>query len=208
MSPNFEWNPEPSAHLDATTQRFHESKRDLDQLEYLLKGLKRMMKCGKVQPACASDPAECAMGPTSKSPIRPTEKPSMWKLSPKWCPLYRAAALQYRKRRSCSGASKNSPKSCGSGPNWPNFNLTIDRKNRGYSDIPALPIATGRLNHPKQLILLWLAVVLSSRTHFQAAMNADEHSITSSFLIGVHLRSSAAEPSSATASAANSSAAR
>ena len=51
---------EPSAQLKRHTQRFHELKRDLDQLEYFCKGtvLKRMMKCGKAQCACASDPAK------------------------------------------------------------------------------------------------------------------------------------------------------
>jgi len=73
-------NPEPSAQLKRHTQRFHELKRDLDQLEYFCKGtvLKRMMKCGKVQCACASDPAK-RHGPyfeiTYK--VRPTVKPSM-----------------------------------------------------------------------------------------------------------------------------------
>ena len=39
------------------TQRFLELRRGLEQMDYLCKGtiLKRMMKCGKVQCACASD---------------------------------------------------------------------------------------------------------------------------------------------------------
>ena len=51
--------PEQSARLKRHAQRFQELKRGLDQLEYFCKGtvLKRMMKCGKAQCACASDPA-------------------------------------------------------------------------------------------------------------------------------------------------------
>lgn len=48
---------EQSALLERHAQRFRELKRDLQQLEYFCKGtvLKRMMKCGKAQCACASD---------------------------------------------------------------------------------------------------------------------------------------------------------
>jgi len=50
--------PEQSARTERHAQRFRELKRGLDQLEYFCKGtvLKRMMKCGKAQCACASDP--------------------------------------------------------------------------------------------------------------------------------------------------------
>jgi hypothetical protein len=91
-------NPEPSAQLIRHTQRFHELKRDLDQLEYFCKGtvLKRMMKCGKVQCACASDPAK-RHGPYFEITYKANGKTVNVKLSPEAAPLYRAAALQYRK---------------------------------------------------------------------------------------------------------------
>jgi hypothetical protein len=39
----------------------------------------------------------------------------------------------------CSAGCRNSPKqSHGNRSNWPNLSITIDRKNRCYSDIPAL----------------------------------------------------------------------
>jgi len=48
-------HPKPSAQLERHTQRFHELKQGLDQLECFCRGtiLKRMMKCGKAQ--CATD---------------------------------------------------------------------------------------------------------------------------------------------------------
>ena len=70
--------PKQSALLERHTQRFHELKRELDQLEYFCKGtvLKRMMKCGKAECACASDPTSVT-GLTSNSPTKPTGKRSM-----------------------------------------------------------------------------------------------------------------------------------
>jgi hypothetical protein len=46
-----------NASLERHIQRFLELRRDLAQIEYFCKGtvLKRMMKCGKAQCACASD---------------------------------------------------------------------------------------------------------------------------------------------------------
>ena len=91
-------HPEPSAQLKRHTQRFHELKRDLDQLEYFCKGtvLKRMMKCGKVQCACASDPAK-RHGPYFEITYKANGKTVHGKLSPEAAPLYTAAAKQYRK---------------------------------------------------------------------------------------------------------------
>ena len=90
--------PEPSAQLERHTQRFHELKRGLDQLEYFCKGtvLKRMMKCGKAQCSCASDPAR-RHGPYFEITYKANGKTVNVKLSPAAAPLYRAAALQYRK---------------------------------------------------------------------------------------------------------------
>jgi hypothetical protein len=91
-------HPEPSAQLERHTQRFHELKQGFDQLEYFCKGtvLKRMMKCGKAQCACASDPAK-RHGPYFEITYKVNGKTVNVKLSPEAVPLYRAAALQYRK---------------------------------------------------------------------------------------------------------------
>jgi hypothetical protein len=90
--------PEQSTRLDRDALRFHELKRGLDQLQYFCKGtvLKRMMKCGKVQCACASDPAR-RHGPYLELTYKANGKTVNVKLSPEAAPLYRAAAFQYRK---------------------------------------------------------------------------------------------------------------
>ena len=90
--------PKQSALLERHTQRFHELKRGLDQIEYFCKGtvLKRMMKCGKAQCACASD-ASKRHGPYFELTYKANGKTVNVKLSPEAAPLYRAAAQQYRK---------------------------------------------------------------------------------------------------------------
>ncbi len=67
-------------------------------MEYFCKGtvLKRMMKCGKAQCACASDPAK-RHGPYFEVTYKASGKTVNVKFSPEAAPLYRAAALQYRK---------------------------------------------------------------------------------------------------------------
>jgi hypothetical protein len=91
-------HPEPSALLERHAKRFQELKRGLAQLEYICKGtvLKRMMKCGKAQCACASDPAR-RHGPYFELTYKANGKTVNVKLSPAAAPLYRAASLQYRK---------------------------------------------------------------------------------------------------------------
>jgi hypothetical protein len=76
-------HPQPSAHLERHTQRFNELKRGLDQLEYFCKGtvLKRTMKCGKAQCACASDPAK-RHGPYFEITYKANGKTVNVKLSP------------------------------------------------------------------------------------------------------------------------------
>jgi len=88
----------PSAAAERHAQRFQELKRGLDQLEYFCKGtvLKRMMKCGKAQCACASD-ATKRHGPYFELTYKANGKTVNVKLSPQAAPLYRAAAQQYRK---------------------------------------------------------------------------------------------------------------
>ena len=84
--------------LERHTQRFQELKRGLEQLECFCKGtvLKRMMKCGKAQCACASHPAK-RHGPYFELTYKANGKTVNVKLSPQAAPLYRAASLQYRK---------------------------------------------------------------------------------------------------------------
>jgi hypothetical protein len=84
-----------NASLERHTQRFLELRRGLEQIEYFCKGtvLKRMMKCGKAQCACASD-ATKRHGPYFELTYKTTVNV---KLSPEAAPLYTAAAKQYRK---------------------------------------------------------------------------------------------------------------
>ena len=90
--------PRTPASAARRAQRFHELKRDLDQLEYFCKGtvLKRMMKCGKAACACHSDPDK-RHGPYFELTYKANGKTVNVKLSPEAAPLYKAAALQYRK---------------------------------------------------------------------------------------------------------------
>jgi hypothetical protein len=90
--------PEQSARTERHAQRFHELKRDLDQLEYFCKGtvLKRMMKCGKAHCACALRPHK-RHGPYFELTYKANGKTVNVKLSPEAAPLYKAASLQYRK---------------------------------------------------------------------------------------------------------------
>jgi hypothetical protein len=87
-----------NASLERYTQRFLELRRDLAQIEYFCKGtvLKRMVKCGKAQCACASD-ATKRHGPYFELTYKADGKTVNVKLSPEAASLYRAAAQQYRK---------------------------------------------------------------------------------------------------------------
>jgi len=88
----------PNASLERHMQRFLDLRRDLEQIEYFCKGtvLKRMMKCGKPQCACASDAAK-RHGPYFEITYKANGKTVNLKLSPDAAPLYTAAAQQYRK---------------------------------------------------------------------------------------------------------------
>ncbi len=96
--------PQQSVLLERHAQRFQELKRGLDQLEYFCKGtvLKRMMKCGKAQCACASDPAK-RHGPYFELTYKANGKTVNVKLSPEAAPLYQAASRQYRKLKTLLG---------------------------------------------------------------------------------------------------------
>ena len=89
---------EQSALTERHAQRFQELKRGLDSLEYFCKGtvLKRMMKCGKPACACHSDPGK-RHGPYFELTYKANGKTVNVKLSPEAAPLYKSAALQYRK---------------------------------------------------------------------------------------------------------------
>lgn len=87
-----------NASLDRHTQRFLELRRGLEQIEYFCKGtvLKRMMKCGKAQCACATDLSK-RHGPYFELTYKDNGKTVNVKLSPEAAPLYLAAARRYRK---------------------------------------------------------------------------------------------------------------
>ena len=87
-----------NAALERHTQRFLELRRGLEQIDCFCKGtvLKRMMKCGKARCACASD-ATKRHGPYFELTYKANGKTVNVKLSPEAAPLYRKAALQYRK---------------------------------------------------------------------------------------------------------------
>ena len=98
VSPSGGRHSQQNAALERHTQRFLELRRGLAQIECFCKGtvLKRMMKCGKAQCACASD-ATKRHGPYFELTYKAEGKTVNVKLSPQAAPLYRAAAQQYRK---------------------------------------------------------------------------------------------------------------
>lgn len=79
-------------------QRFHQTRQELHQLDYFLKGtvLKRMMKCGKPNCACHRDPAQ-RHGPYFEWTYKAAGKTVNVKLSPQAAPLYQNATKQHRK---------------------------------------------------------------------------------------------------------------
>jgi len=84
--------------LERHTQRFFTLRSSLEQIGFFCKGtvLKRMMKCGKAQCACASD-ATKRHGPYYELTYKANGKTVNVKLSTQAAPLYKAAAQQYRK---------------------------------------------------------------------------------------------------------------
>jgi hypothetical protein len=83
---------------EANEQRFRQTLKELQQLDYFLKGtvLKRMMKCGRPQCACSSDPAK-RHGPYFEWTYKAKGKTVNVKLSPQAAPFYKAATKQHRK---------------------------------------------------------------------------------------------------------------
>ena len=84
--------------LRAAAQRFRQAKKELQQLEYFVKGtvLQRMMKCGQPNCACHRDPAQ-RHGPYFEWTYKASGKTVNVKLSPQAAPLYLAATKQHRK---------------------------------------------------------------------------------------------------------------
>lgn len=89
------------ASLVAYAQRFRELKREIAQLDYFSKGtvLARMVKCGKPQCACHSQPAK-RHGPYYEWTYKAHGKTVNVRLTPETAPIYMAAAKQYRKLKS------------------------------------------------------------------------------------------------------------
>jgi hypothetical protein len=87
-----------SSPLRTSAQRFQEAQRELQQLDYFLKGtvLKRMMKCGQTQCACHRDPSK-RHGPYFEWTYKAKGKTVNVRLSSEAAPLYQAAAKQHRK---------------------------------------------------------------------------------------------------------------
>jgi hypothetical protein len=88
-------SPLPSA---APDQRFRQTRQQLHQLGYFLKGTvsKRMMKCGQPTCACHRDAAQ-RHGPYFEWTYKVKGKTINVKLSPQAAPLYQAATKQHRK---------------------------------------------------------------------------------------------------------------
>ena len=84
--------------LDSTGQHFHEAQRELQHLDYFVKGtvLKRMMKCGQPTCACHRDPSK-RHGPYFEWTYKAKGKTVNVKLTAETATLYRAATQQHRK---------------------------------------------------------------------------------------------------------------
>ncbi len=84
--------------LGAPDQRFRQTRQELDQLGYFLKGTvsKRMMKCGQPTCACHRDASQ-RHGPYFEWTYKVKGKTVNVKLSPQTAPLYQAATKQHRK---------------------------------------------------------------------------------------------------------------
>ncbi len=87
-----------SSSLTTSAQRFREAQRDLQQVDFFLKGtvLKRMMKCGQPQCACHRDPTK-RHGPYFEWTYKAKGKTVNVKLSPQGATLYQAATRQHHK---------------------------------------------------------------------------------------------------------------
>ncbi len=84
-----------SSPLRVSAQRFHDVQRELQQLDFFLKGtvLKRMMKCGQAQCACHRDPTK-RHGPYFEWTYKAKGKTINVKLSPQAAPLSLSSRYQ------------------------------------------------------------------------------------------------------------------
>ena len=91
-------SPSTAAALERHRQRFALLKGELQQMEFFCKGtvLRRMMRCGKAQCACQTDPTK-RHGPYFQWTYNANGKTVTIKLTPETAPIYQAAARQYRK---------------------------------------------------------------------------------------------------------------
>jgi hypothetical protein len=87
----------PPARVDSTRSRFRQTRQQLQQVDYFLKGtvLKRMMKCGQPTCACHRDPSR-RHGPYFEWTYKLQGKTVTVKLPPQAAPLYQAATKQHR----------------------------------------------------------------------------------------------------------------
>ncbi|MFN7924870.1 MAG: DUF6788 family protein [Bryobacteraceae bacterium] len=88
----------PHKATEPLEQRFQQLKQELAQLEYFTKGtvLSRMVKCGKAQCACHTQPSK-RHGPYYEWTYKQGGKTVNVRLSPPSAAIYRAAAKQYRR---------------------------------------------------------------------------------------------------------------
>ena len=86
--------------IRSDAQRFAALKHELAGLDYFCKGtlLKRMMKCGKRQCACHSDPAK-RHGPYFECTFKLDNKTVNVRIHTRAAPLYRNAIQQFHKLR-------------------------------------------------------------------------------------------------------------
>lgn len=81
-----------------SAERFREARKELQQVDFFLKGtvLKRMMKCGQPRCPCHGDPAK-RHGPYFEWTYKVADKTVNVKLNPETAQLYQAAIKQHRR---------------------------------------------------------------------------------------------------------------
>jgi hypothetical protein len=89
--------PAPTTGVDPLRSRFRQTRQQLQQVDYFLKGtvLKRMMKCGQPTCACQRDASQ-RHGPYFQWTYKLQGKTVSVTLSPQAAPLYQAATKQHR----------------------------------------------------------------------------------------------------------------
>ena len=87
----------PAAVVDPSSSRFRQTRQQLQQVDYFLKGtvLKRRMKCGQPTCACQRDVSQ-RHGPYFQWTYKVKGKTVSVQLTPQVAPLYQAATKQHR----------------------------------------------------------------------------------------------------------------